>query len=131
VIVILGVQRLQGKMQPVLGPPESGPTELGRESVPLHNGEVQPIGHRVQRIVVVDPVDVDPQELTLPELRDVDVGQVDPPVVPVGVEQPGGDGAQLTRASSAAATTATAATRYWRTSIPRSEVGSASSVRNG
>jgi hypothetical protein len=53
----------------------------------------------VHRLVVVSPIDVDPQELTVAELRDVEVGQIDPPVVPVGVEQPCGDGAQLTRLS--------------------------------
>ncbi len=49
----------------------------------------------MQRFIVIGSIDVDPQELSVSELRDVEVGQIDPPVVPVGVEQPCGDGAQL------------------------------------
>jgi hypothetical protein len=32
------------------------------------------------------PIDIDPQELAVTELRDVDVRQVDLAVVPVGIE---------------------------------------------
>ncbi len=53
----------------------------------------------MQRFVVIGSIDVDPQNLSVPEFRDVDVGQIDPPVVPVGIEQAGGDGAQLSALS--------------------------------
>ena len=118
-------------MQPILGPPGVGTTEFFSEASLFGVGEVQACRQLVQRLVVMGTVDVDPQELPLPELRNVDLGWLDPPVVPVGVEETGSDGTQLTRASSAAAATATAATRYWRTSIPRSGAGSASSIKNG
>ena len=130
-VVFRGFEGFEGEVQPILGPPGVGATEFLPEPFLFRLGELQASHDLVQRLVVLGTVDVDPQELALPELRDVDVGRVDPPVVPVGVEEPGGDGAQLTRASSAAATIATAATRYWRTCIPRSEVGSASSIKNG
>jgi hypothetical protein len=130
-VVLCGFEGLEREVEPILGPPGVGSTELVPEPFPFGIGELQASRHLVERLIVVGPVDVDPQELALPELRDGDVGRIEPPVVPVGVEQPGGDRAQLTRASSAAAATAIAATRYWRTSIPRSDVGSASSMKNG
>jgi hypothetical protein len=65
------------------------------------------------------------------ELRDVDVAEVDRLIVAFRVEQPRGDRAQWRKASSAAAITAMTAVRYWRTSIARSDVGSASSIVNG
>jgi hypothetical protein len=130
-VVLRGLERLEGEVQPILGSPGIGPTELVPEPFAFRLGELQAPGERAERSAVVGTIEIDPEELAMPELRDVGIGQVDPPVVPVGVEEPGGDGAQLTRASSAAATIATTATRYWRTCIPRSEVGSASSIKNG
>jgi hypothetical protein len=58
------------------------------------------------------PVDIDPQQLAVTELRDVDLRQVDLAVVAVGIEEPGGDGVQWIRASSPAATTAMTAVTY-------------------
>jgi hypothetical protein len=81
--------------------------------------------------VVVVPIDIDPQQLAVMELRDVDLRQVDLAVVPVGIEEPRGDAVQWIRASRAAAITAMTAVRYCRASIARSEAGSASSIRNG
>jgi hypothetical protein len=94
--------------------------------------ELQHRGNGIDRVVVILTVDVEPEELTIAKLPDLDLGEFESAVVTVGIEQPGGDGAQLTRASSSAAPTAIAATRYWRTSIPRSEVvGSAPSIAYG
>jgi hypothetical protein len=76
-------------------------------------------------------IDIDPQQLAVTELRDIDLRQVDFTVVAVGIEEPGRDGVQRTRASSPAAITAMAAVRYCSASIARSEAGSASSIRNG
>ena len=130
-VVFRRFEGFKGEVEPILGPPGVRATEFLREPFLFRIGELYTGYDLVQRLVVLCTVEVDPQELALPELRDGDVGRVDPPVVSVGVEEPGGDGAQLTRASSAAATIATAATRYWRTCIPRSEVGSASSIKTG
>jgi hypothetical protein len=58
------------------------------------------------------PIDIDPQELAVTELRDVDVRQFDPAVVPVGIEQPGGDRVQWIWASRPAAITAMTAVTY-------------------
>jgi hypothetical protein len=62
--------------------------------------------------VVVASIHVDPQQLTVTELRDIDLRQVDLAVVAVGIEEPGGDGVQWIRASRPAAITAMAAVRY-------------------
>jgi hypothetical protein len=67
----------------------------------------------------------------LAELGDIDLREVDLAVVAVGVEEPRGDRAQWTRASSAAAITAMTAVRYCRASIARSEAGSVSSMKSG
>jgi hypothetical protein len=85
---------------------------LRREPRPFRLGEGQAVGYRVQRVRIFAAVDIDPEELAVPKLRDVDVGQVDQPIVPVGVEQPDGDSTQLTSARRTAATTAMTAVRY-------------------
>jgi hypothetical protein len=101
-------------------------------------GQFQQVGDGRDRLVlrlvlrvVVRAIDVDPQELAIAEFLDLDFGEVDGTVVPVGIEQPGGDATQLTSASRAAAITAMTATRYWSTSMARSETGSGSSIANG
>ena len=86
-------------MQPILGPPGVGTPQLVPESLLFRLGELQSSRQFVKRLVVIGSIDVDPQELSVSELRDVEVGQIDPPVVPVGIEQPGGDGTQLTKLS--------------------------------
>jgi hypothetical protein len=91
---------------------------------------VQEFRHGRQRFVIAT-IDVDPQELVFAELSDVDVTQFDRLVVAVRIEQPRGDRAQWRKASSAAAITAMTAIRYWRTSIARSDAGSASSIADG
>jgi hypothetical protein len=58
------------------------------------------------------PVDIDPQQLAVTELRDIDLRQVDLAVVAVGIEEPGGDGVQWIWASSPAAITAMTAVTY-------------------
>ena len=89
------------------------------------------IGRCVNGCLVIAPVDVDPQQLMFAELLEIDLAEVDRPIVAVRIEQPDGDWAQRTRASSAAAITAMTAVRYWRTSIDRSDMGSVSSIVNG
>jgi hypothetical protein len=86
--------------------------DLGRQSFAFRVGELDPIGDRLEPGVVGESIDVDPEELSIAELLQVDLGQVDRPVVAVRIEQARCDGAQLTRASSAAAMTAITATRY-------------------
>jgi hypothetical protein len=129
-LLIGGFEGLERDPDPVLRPREQGAGAFGREALTFGFGQLQEVRHGTE-VFVVAAVDVDPQELVLAELLDVDVGEVDLRVVPVGVEEPDGDLAQLTRASSAAAITAMTAMRYWRTSIDRSEVGSVSSIANG
>lgn len=97
--VILGLHRLKREIQPVLRPRQGGATELARETLAKVLQQVQAIGRGTQRIVIVSNVHVEPQELAIAEVIEVDVGEVDPPVVSVGVEQPRGDEAQLTRLS--------------------------------
>jgi hypothetical protein len=86
--------------------------DLGRQSFAFRVGELDPIGDRLEPGVVGESIDVDPEELSIAELLQVDLGQVDRPVVAVRIEQARCDGAQLTRARSAAAMTAITATRY-------------------
>jgi hypothetical protein len=117
-------------VEPVLRAGQLGAAPLRCESFPVGLGKVQQVRYLAQG-VIVPPVDVDPEQLVLAKLVEVDIGQLDRLVVAVRVEQPGGDRAQWTRASSAAAITAMTAVRYWRTSIARSDVGSVSSMANG
>ncbi len=98
-VVFRGLEGLEGEVQPILGPPGVGTTQLVPESFLFRLGELQASRQLVEGFVVIGSIDVDPQELSVAELRDVEVGQVDPPVVAVGIEQPGGDGAQLTKLS--------------------------------
>jgi hypothetical protein len=129
--VVRALERLQGEMQPALGPPRIGAAEFAAEPFDLSVRELQPRRQGAERFLVLEAVEVDPKELAIADLGEIGIGQVDTPILPVGVEQPGGDGAQLTSASSTAAIAATAATMYWRTSIPRSGAASASSITNG
>jgi hypothetical protein len=92
-LLVRGLERLEGQVEPVLRPGELGASPFGCESPAVGRGQVQPIRHLPQGLVV-PPVDVDPEELVLAKLRDVEVGEVDRLVVAVRVEQPGGDGAQ-------------------------------------
>ena len=98
-IVFRGLERLEGEVQPILGPPGVGTTALVPESFLVALGELQASRQLGEGFVVIGTIDVDPQQLSVAELRDVEVGQVDPPIVAVGIEQPGGDGAQLTELS--------------------------------
>jgi hypothetical protein len=129
-LLVRGLESLEGQVEPILRPGQLGAGPFRCESRSFAPGKVEQVCHGTKGPVVA-PVDVDPEELVLAELRDVDVGEVDRLVVAVRVEQPGGDGAQGTRASSAAAITAITAVRYWRSSIARSDVGSVSSIANG
>jgi hypothetical protein len=123
-------------VQPVLRARQLGAADLGGKNTAFRVGQIQQVGDGRDRLVLgvvlgVFAIDVDPQELAIAEFLDLDFREVDGTVVPVGIEQPGGDATQLTRASRAAAITAMTATRYWRTSMARSEAGSASSIANG
>jgi hypothetical protein len=122
---------LQRQVQPSVGPGQPGAAGLLGHPLDVRLGQAKPISDRSDDRVVAVTVDIDPQQLVLTELGDVDLRQVDLAVVAVGVEEPGGDRAQWTRASSAAAITAMTAVRYCRASIARSEAGSVSSIRNG
>jgi hypothetical protein len=129
-LLVGALEGLERQVQPILCPRQLGATPFGRESAPYGRRQVQEVRDRSEGLVVAT-VDVDPQQLVLAELRGVDVAEVDSSVVAVRVEQPDGGAAQLTRASNAAAITATTAVRYWRTSIARSDAGSSSSIANG
>jgi hypothetical protein len=85
-VVFRGLEGLEGEMQPILGPPGVRATEVVPESLLVRLGELQASRQLGQGFVVIGSIDVDPQELSLSELRDVEVGQIDPPVVSVGVE---------------------------------------------
>ena len=98
-VAFRGLERLEGEVQPILGPPGVGTTQLVPEPFLFRLGELQAGRQLMEGFVVIGTIDVDPQELSVAELRDVEVGQVDPPIVAVGIEQPGGDGAQLTKLS--------------------------------
>jgi hypothetical protein len=76
------------------------------------------LDHRLE-VVTVAPVEVDPQELALAQVVG-DAGlEVDRPVAPVGVEQPGVEAAQR-KPRSAAPRTAINAMPYCRTCMARS-----------
>jgi hypothetical protein len=98
-VVFRGLEGLEGEVQPILGPPGVGTTQLVPEPFLFRLGELQAGRQLMESFVVIGTIDVDPQELSVAELGDVEVGQIDPPIVPIGVEQSGGDGAQLTKLS--------------------------------
>jgi hypothetical protein len=129
-ILVVRLESLKRQMESVLCPGQLGATPFGRQSPTFGLWEVQNVGDGTERLIV-STIYVDPEELVFAELRDVDVAEVDRLVVAVRVEQPRRDRTQWTKASSAAAITAMTAVRYWRTSIARSAVGSASSILNG
>ena len=87
------------QVQPLFGPPRVGATKLVTESLLFRLGELQASRQLGQGFFVIRSIDVDPQELSIPKLGDVEVGQVHAPVVAIGIEQSGGDGAQLTKLS--------------------------------
>jgi hypothetical protein len=118
-------------VEPILAPGEVSASDLLRQARPFRVGEAESIGDGLESIGVVAAVEIDPQELAVTKIRNVDIGQVDQSVMPVCVEQPGRGGTQLTWASRSAATTATTAVRYWRTSIARSDGAASSRPRNG
>ena len=130
-LLVVRLERLQRQVQPSVGPGQPGAAGLLGHPIGVGFGEAQAASDRLDDRVVAASIDIDPQQLAVTELRDIDLPEVDLAVVAVGVEEPGGDRAQWTRASSAAAITAMTAVRYCRASIARSEAGSVSSMKSG
>jgi hypothetical protein len=98
-VVFRWLEGLKGEVQPILGPPRVCTTILLSEPFPFRLGELQASRQLGEGFVVISTIDVDPQQLSVAELRYIEVGEIDPPIVAVGIEQPGGDGAQLTKLS--------------------------------
>jgi hypothetical protein len=71
-------------------------------------------------------IDVDPQQPLVAEGGNDLLGELDPAILCVRVEEAGGDATQRTKLSRPAAATAMKATRYWSASIVRSWGGSTS-----
>jgi hypothetical protein len=71
-------------VQAFFGPRELGTTRLLGQPVEVGFGKAESIGdHPHGRVIAVD---VDPEQLAVTELRDIDLRQVDFTVVAVGVE---------------------------------------------
>jgi hypothetical protein len=99
-------------VQPFFGPGQPGATGLVGHPIDVGRREADAFRDRSYDGVVSAPVDVDPQQLAVTELRDIDLRQVDLAVVAVGIEQPRSDGVQWIWASSPAAITAMTAVTY-------------------
>lgn len=86
VILVTRLECLQRQAEAILGSRHVGAADLGREAAQFGRGQAQPVRDGTERLIVVAPIDVDPEQLAVAELLDVDVGLVDLAVVPVGVE---------------------------------------------
>ena len=73
-------------MEAVLASRQQRAAVLRQQPGAFRLGKAEAVGDRVERVRILAAVDIDPEELAITELRDVDVGQVDQAIVPVGVE---------------------------------------------
>jgi hypothetical protein len=122
-VLVVRLEGLEGQMETVLGPCEPGTAGVGADSLDVGLGHAEDRRDTLERPAVFTPVDVDPQELLGAERTDDLLVELDPTIVPVGIEQADGEFAQRTSASRIAAAAAMSAVTYWSASMPRSSVG--------
>jgi hypothetical protein len=134
VLLAIGLERLDGQVQALDGLDEARAVGVGLDAAAVLVLELERLGYRFQRSAVIK-VDIDPDQSSVGDRRQVLLADLQGPVMPVGIEQAGADaavdrggGAQRTPASSRAARRAAPAIRYCMTSMERSWATGSSSL---